>query len=158
MGRREYIFDKVNVMLMIHFLFCHPLLIFYLQSQFIGYCIHRKVQSCQHGYWLWTIKTIRNGRRYIHPPSHKNMCTFHSRLSYKIMGIPFIDSYLNLLPLYIKLFTIYTTITTLIMMRISLSTNTILTTFLLLYLILPIFFFNSRAISYDNVFVGGSIR
>ena len=46
--------------------------------------------------------------------THKNMCIFHFHMSHKNMGISFYEkSYPNLLPLYIKLFTTYTTIKTL---------------------------------------------
>ena len=75
------------------------------------------------------------------PPSQK-ICAFSIFVRFIKMwsAFSFIERYPNLLLVYIKLFTIYTTIKILIIMRISLSTNTTLTTLLLFSLTLSILF------------------
>ena len=66
---------------------------------------------------------VRNlqAKYLILPPVPQKYVHFLFRLSHKIMGISIYEIYPNLLPIYIKLFTTYITIKTLIIMEVHIS-------------------------------------
>lgn len=73
------------------------------------------IQSIAKTYKFWMSCSIFlfssiNQIRLILSSSHINMCTFHFQPSHIICAFQFMESYPNLLPLYIKLFTTHTTI------------------------------------------------